>query len=1040
MQKYEPTQIETEVLAFWEKHKTYEKAKEKNTGKKRFYFLDGPPYTSGKMHIGLAWNKSMKDSILRYKRMNGVDVYDRAGYDMHGLPTENKTMEKLGLKSKDDIPAYGIKKFIEECRKLSIENMNIMSKDFERLGVWMDFKNAYQPIKPEFIDGEWWLIRKAFENHRLYEGQKVMHWCQNCATALAKHELEYQKDEDTSIFLKFKVIGRPDEYLLIWTTTPWTIPFNLGVMVHPELDYVRIRVDNEIWIVAKGLVGLFMGSIEKEYKIIREFKGEELNGLGYEHPLHDEIKIYDELKKKSAKVHTIVLSEEYVNLSAGTGLVHMAPGCGPEDYEIGHREGIPPFNNLDEFGVFPEGMGKFKGWSAKNDDQKFIEEFERKGCLVASSPVEHDYAHCWRCKKPVIFRTTKQWFFKVEDLKNKMKELNKNVYWVPDWAGSRWFDSWLENLRDNSITRQRYWGTPVPIWKCKCGQYKVIGSIKELQAEAGKVPKDLHKPYIDEVTIKCSCGDHMHRIPDILDVWIDAGTNSWTALNYPTDTKLFEELFPADFILEGKDQIRGWFNLLLVASMISMDKHPYKAVYMHGFTNDSQGRKMSKSLGNIISPYEVIDKYGADCFRLYSISAASPGLDMNYNPEDLKAKYRNLNVLWNVHKFLLDFAKQLDKHPKKAKHDELDIPEKYIISRLNSSIKKVTELFESYRINEVPVVIEELFLDFSRDYIQLVRDKCNSGTDNQKETVLFVLHEVLMGILKLLSPICPLTTEAIYQNLIKEFKTMEESIHHFDWPKPDEKSIDTTLEQDFKLSQEIVQAVLFAREKIGLGQRWPLKDLFLHSKKKEVMEAIETMQDVIKKQTNIKQIHTRKVKVVYEVRSDYNKLGPRYGKLAPSIIAQLSLNSAESIMNHIEKSGSFKVTVNDKVYEIKEDDLIIEKKLPETLFDASTKHMDIFINKTLTKELEAEGYAREIGRRIQSQRKTAGLSKTDAIDLVVKTDEELKEMLKNWHDHIKEKVGAKKLGIMTEEPEKEFKFRSKEKVKKKEFDIYFNRV
>ncbi|MFH1440161.1 MAG: class I tRNA ligase family protein, partial [Candidatus Woesearchaeota archaeon] len=467
-------QIEEEILELWKTNDTHAKIKKKNGLGKRFYFLDGPPYTSGRVHLGTAWNKSLKDCVLRYKRMKGFNVWDRAGYDMHGMPTAQAVQKELKLANKDKILEYGMDKFVRKCEEFSLKNMKIMNEDFKRLGVWMDFENAYYTIDPKYMESCWWLIKKADENKRLYLGEKTMHWCASCGTALAKHELEYKNITDKSIFLKFKILGSENEYLIIWTTTPWTIPFNLGVMVNPELEYVKIRLNIneekiEQWIIAKGLVGVFMGSVVgKKYDIVEEFKGDKLEGIKYRHPLHDMVpEVYDELDKNHDKTFSVVLSEEYVDLSAGTGLVHMAPGCGPEDYEVGHKNGIPPFNNLNEEGIFPDNMGVFARWTAKKDDKKFIEEFNKIGALIETTDVEHDYAHCWRCKEPVIFRTTKQWFFRIEDLKENMRELNKDIYWNPEFAGSKSFDSWLNNLRDNGITRQRYWGTPLPIWKCE---------------------------------------------------------------------------------------------------------------------------------------------------------------------------------------------------------------------------------------------------------------------------------------------------------------------------------------------------------------------------------------------------------------------------------------------------------------------------------------------------------------------------------------------------------------------------------------------
>ncbi|MGV8171616.1 MAG: class I tRNA ligase family protein, partial [Candidatus Woesearchaeota archaeon] len=441
--------VESEILKFWEDNDTYKNVKHKGHGKQKFYWLQGPPYTSGRIHLGTAWNHALKDELLRYKRMRGFDVWDRGGYDMHGLPTESKVQKKFNLQTKKDIINFGLEKFSKECYMFSEENANIMSQDMWNMGIWLNNDNAYMPIHNSYMEGEWFLVKRAHEKNRLYKGSKVMTWCRDCETALAKHELEYKNVEDNSIFVKFKVSGKSDEYLIIWTTTPWTIPFNLAVMVNPELDYIRAKVhlDNgtETWIVASALAGVFInGVVNKPFDIIEEFKGDKLFGLGYEHPFHEYMP-YVELKKHSKKVHTVILSEEYVDTSAGTGLVHCAPGCGPEDFEVGKKYGIDPFNNIDELGVFPSETSRFSGLTAKKDDGLFIDILREMGALIETTFVEHEYAHCQRCHNPVIFRLTEQWFFKTEDIKDRMVEFNKGIYWYPDTAKNA-FDSWLKNL------------------------------------------------------------------------------------------------------------------------------------------------------------------------------------------------------------------------------------------------------------------------------------------------------------------------------------------------------------------------------------------------------------------------------------------------------------------------------------------------------------------------------------------------------------------------------------------------------------------
>ena len=1043
MEKYEPLIHEPEILKFWKDKRIYEKAKESNKGKKKFYFLDGPPYTSGKVHLGTAWNKSLKDSILRYKRMQGFDVLDRAGYDMHGLPTENATEKELGIKNKKEIKKFGVDKFTKACKDLSIRNMKIMNQDFQRLGVWMDFENAYQSVKKVFIDGEWWLVKKAHEKKRLYEGLRSMAWDWKDQTTLAKHELEYKNIKDKSIYVKMKVKGKNNEFLIIWTTTPWTIAFNLGIMVNPQLDYVKCKVNNEYWIVAKVLASAFISSIAgKKFDIVEEFKGKKLEGLEYQHPFYEELKEhYDKIKKYHPKTHTVVLSEEYVETSSGSGLVHMAPGCGPEDYEVGHRNNLPAWNLVKEDGTYGDDMGSFAGKHAIKDNQTFTEYLKKKNVVVAEQEVEHSYPHGQRSHQPVIFKATKQWFFKVEDIKESMIKENNKIRWVPK-AGYNAFNSWLENLRDNSISKQRYWGTPLPIWRNidDPDDYIVIGSTKELEKLSGKEVKEPHIPWIDEIIIEKDSKKYK-RVPDILDVWVDAGSASWNSLNFPLNQKDFKKYFPADFILEGKDQIRGWFNLLHVTSMLSMGKRSFNAVYMHGFINDAMGRKMSKSLGNYILPEEVIGKYGADTLRYYMISGTNPGLDLNYNFEDMKVKFRNLTVLWNLHNYLIDLANNSNTNPKdfKIRKDRFSTEEKYIFSKLNSTIRKATKLFEDYKLNETPLIVEELFLKLSRTYIQLTRDK---STSDDKKVVLYTVYNVLMEALKMFAPIAPLITEKVYQNLKKEFSLEEESIHHFEWPKYDEKLINKELENEMEGIGNILQTIFSLREKIQLGVRWPLQEAVIVTKDEKTIKAAEKLKEIIKKQANIKELDIQQSlpDIKLNIKADYSQLGPDFGKKAPQIIAKLTSESPEAILAHIEKEGKYTINLGKEKANIVKEHIIVTRQVPAPYVEGNFKNGFIYLNKDVDEELEAEGYVRELMRRVQELRKKAGLKKTDRISLFIKTDEELKDTLNNFYSAIKGKVGAQTLKISNLKPSKKHKYESKEKVRDKKFELFLDKV
>lgn len=1032
---YDHQKLEPEILKFWQENEVTEFLRKRNKKGKKFYFLQGPPYTSGHIHLGHAWNMGLKDMVLRYKRMNKFNVWDRMGYDMHGLPTEQKAMAGLGLKNKDDIEKFSVKKFMEECRKFCTEMMVKMDEDFQRLGATLDFSDPYQPIKQGFMEAEWWLIKQAHEKKRLYQGLRTMHWDAATQTAVAKHELEYKNVKDTSIYVKFQHESENKKYFIIWTTTPWTIPLNLAVMVNPELNYAEVAVDNkEVWIAAENLVDKVMEKAGvKKFKIIKKYKGSKLEGQSYIHPLGIKQHFPKDLQT-NPKLFTVLLSKEYVDDSSGTGLVHSAPGCGPEDYEVGYRNGIPPFNCVNEEGFF-ENFGSFTGWKAKTDDKKFIQALEDADCLLAKESYVHEYPHGERSHEPVIFRTTKQWFFKVEDLKDKMIAANKNIYWNPQSAKNA-FDSWLENLRDNSITKQRYWGTPVPIWQAHDGDYIVVGSVAELEKLSGQKVKDMHIPEIDKIIIKKN-GKEYKRIPDVLDVWIDAGTASWNCLNYPGNKGLFKTFFPADFILEGKDQIRGWFNLLMVASFLALEKPSFMNVYMNGFVTDVSGVKMSKSLGNIISPDELVEKHGADVLRYYMFQT-NAGEDINFSWDECKTKSRLLLVLWNTHKLLINLSRENGINPSMLKKVKLDREEKYIISRMNSTVKKVTALMEEYRLDETTAPLEEMYLELSRTYIQMVRDKSVLGTKEEKEACVYVIYLVMMELLKMFSIIAPFISEAMFQNMKDEFSLKEASITHYSWPRFDKKMIDLKLEQQMETAGEVIQAVLSAREKANLGLRWPVKELIVISSNDDVVRSVKALEEIIKRQTNVKSVKVMNnlPGLKSTIKANHSKIGPVFGKLSVEIVKKLLSDDAEKIVASLDKKGFYELSLQGKKVKITRDMVDVEKEVPELYKASEFRNGSVYLNTERTSELEAEGYARELMRNVQGLRKEAGLEKSDRIVLFVKASNEMEKMLKKFSSDIKEKVGADKLEFSLGKGKHSGEF----KVKKEEFKVWFDKV
>jgi len=1038
-EQYNPQQLEPEILAFWQKNKVVEKLRKRNQKGPKFYFLEGPPYTSGHIHLGHAWNMSLKDIVLRYKRMKKFNVWDRMGYDMHGLPTEQKTMAKLNLKNKEDIQKFGVKKFTVECKKFCVEMMEKMNEDFKRIGATLDLTNPYQPIAKEFMEAEWWLIKRAHEKKRLYQGLRTMHWDAATQTAVAKHELEYKQVKDTAIYVKFRHVKDAQKYFIIWTTTPWTIPLNLAIMVNPTLDYVEVQAGKEVWVIGKSLAEKVLTKAGfDDVKVLRECKGKELEGVKYIHPLAVDKFLPSDLQKNK-KLFTVLLTTEYVDASSGTGLVHCAPGCGPEDYEVGHLNHLPPFNCVNEEGYF-ENFGQFSGWKAKTDDRKFIEVIDAAGALLGKESYVHDYPYGERSHEPVIFRTTKQWFFRVEDLREKMLAANANIYWNP-LGGKNAFNSWLDNLRDNSITKQRYWGTPVPIWQADDGDYIVVGSVAELEELSGQKVKEMHIPDIDSITITKN-GKVYKRVADILDVWIDAGTASWNCLDYPTDTKTFELLFPADFILEGKDQIRGWFNLLMVASFLAFEKPSFKNVYMHGFVTDVNGVKMSKSLGNIISPYEVIDKHGADVLRYYT-GQTNAGEDINFSWEECAVKQRNLMILWNLQKLLLTLSAEIEYNPFTAKKPaDLGSEEKYIFSKLHTTIRSVTSLLEEYRLDEIIAPLEALFLELSRTYVQMVRDKSTIGTTDEREVCAYTLGRILLECLKMFSLIAPFISEAIYLNLKEAFKLKEESISHYAWPEADVKMIDPALEGQLEIVQSVITAASAAREKAKLSLRWPIKEVIVGSSNKDVITAVNSLRSILLSQINTKTITVAPLVkgMQQKIKPEYAKIGPAFGKLSTQIILRLAIDSAETVLKHIEEEGAYTFKLEGTEVRVTREMISIETTVPEPYTAADSKYGLVYVNTERNSALEAEGYAREITRQIQSARKNAGLRKTDEIELVLKVNTSLYSSLKQWVREIEEKVGAVAFDLGTDDPKKKYDQRQEFVVKSEKVVLWMRKA
>ncbi|MGI5964851.1 MAG: isoleucine--tRNA ligase [Candidatus Methanomethylophilaceae archaeon] len=952
---YSAPQIEKEIQQFWKDGDLYRKTKELRSEGKDFYFCDGPPYTTGKIHLGTAMNKTVKDILIRYWRMNGLNVRDQPGYDMHGLPIEVQVEKKIGVRSKKEIEEkIGIGKFVETCRKYALDLRAAMTEEFKKLGVWMDWDNPYQTLAPEYIESAWWTLSRAYERGLLTDDDRVVTWCPRCETALAEAEIEYWDENDPSVIVRMPVEGQ-DCSLLIWTTTPWTLPSNMAVAVHPDGDYAKVRFvkENEsedaIVLESQAEYVTKQGGYET-FEVLEKIKGKELEGTAYEPPFAVDA------VKRSEWVYKVVTAD-YVEKD-NTGLVHTAPGFGPDDYETGKRYGMIPFCPVGEDGRFTEDFPAMAGRKVRGVNDDVVKYLEETGKLFSAGRMMHRYGHCWRCKSPIIYRNTRQWFVKVPEVKEKMLEEIDGAKWVPDWAGESREKNWVEGAREWCISRQRYWGIPMPVWECPCGNRKVVGQYSELREGDGYTEgMDSHRPWIDGVTFECEkCGKTMHRVPDVLDVWFDSGVASWAQFGYPAKKEEFERWWPADFIVEAHDQTRGWFYSQLGAGVISFDRAPYREVMMHGWVLDPKGQKMSKSKGNVIEPLEIIEQTGADSLRYYLIKSNAPWEDTAFQKDGPKNARKILNTYWNVVNFASTYMNidgyDPEAHTAEEMKEYLRKEDLWMLSRTENMKKEVTAFMETRELHKVARSLENYIMeDLSRWYVRLVRDRTwteDEDSEKDKNASYFTLHYAIMNTAIVLAPVAPHISEEVYRHMGGTL----ESVHMEDWPSVNEDLIDGELERSMLLIQNIVEIIAAERAKMGSKLRWPLLRVCIRGKTEETDRCIQTFEGVLAQQANIKNIEY----VSPEKRPDYGDAS-------------------------------------------------------EVPFSEG----DVFVDFSVTPEIEAEGYARELIRRIQQMRKDMSLNVEQFINCDIKADGHLVSLLETWKDYIAAEVRATNL-IFTESP------------------------
>ncbi len=950
---YDAKGIEKDVQQYWRETDAYRKTKELRESGERFYFVDGPPYTTGAIHLGTAMNKTVKDILIRYWRMCGYNVRDQPGFDMHGLPIEVKVEKNIGVHSKKDIEALGIDKFVNTCKEFALDFHKDMTEQFKQLGVWMDWDKPYQTINLDYLESAWWTLSRADEKGLLKPASRVVTWCPRCETALAEAEIEYWDETDPSVMVRFPLEDGTAS-LLIWTTTPWTLAANMAVAVHPELDYARVRMrgakgeEDVIILEAQAEYVMQKGGYES-FEVLERMKGKDLEGLRYMPPFEVEAAPRTEWSWR-------VVTADYVE-NDNTGLVHTAPGHGPDDYETGKRYGIPPFCPVSEAGRYTDEFPPMTGKKVKTVADDVVRILTESGRIFNVGKIKHRYGHCWRCKSPIIYRNTRQWFVTVPDVKDEMLEEIDRVKWVPDWAGATRERNWVEGARDWCISRQRYWGIPMPVWECECGNRRVVGQYEELKEGDGYTEgMDTHRPWIDGVTFKCpECGRTMRRIPDVLDVWFDSGVASWADLGYPRRKDEFDKWWPPRFIVEAHDQTRGWFYSQLGAGVISFDRAPYDEVMMHGWVLDPKGQKMSKSLGNVIEPLEVIDQVGADSLRYYLIMTNAPWEDTAFQKDGPKNARKVLNTFWNVVNFA-DTYMLIDGYDP-SRHTLAEVApfmrdeDRWMVSRTQRMISAATEFLESRELHKLARTMTDYIMeDLSRWYVCLVRDRSWSESADQqkdKEAMYYTLWYAIMSTDLVLAPIAPHIAEEIYQHMGGE----KESVHMEDWPVADPSLVDDDIEHSTALVQNIVDVVAAERAKNASKLRWPLLQIFIRGNDADVNRAVKRFDGVLAAQANTKSL-------VYLGKDEI----PSAGSMEP---------------------------------------------VP---FDEGT----LFIDFTVTPEIEAEGYAREVIRRIQQMRKDLKLNVEQFIDCTIAAEPRMAELLGTWSDHISNEVRAKTLSFATE--------------------------
>lgn len=1000
LEKGKISEVEGKILAKWKEENILEKTIENRKDNETWVFYDGPIYANAKPGIHHVLAKTIKDSFCKYKTMKGYKVLRKIGLDTHGLPIEVNVEKKLGFKTKADIEKFGIENFCRECNNataLNIDEVNLLT---DNMGQFIDSRHPYVTCSNEFIESEWWLIKEIDKKGLIYYGNKVLPYCPRCGTELSANEVGqgYQEDSVNTVIVPFK-IKDSDTYFLVWTTTPWTLMANVALCVNPDLEYIKVSSMGYKFIVAKSLANKVLGD---DFEVLETYKGTDLVGTNYE-----QLMPFAEVEGKCFEV----VADSYVTSEDGTGIVHIAPAYGEDDNRVCKENGIGFVNPVGKDGCYTTGPWKGTLVTDKDLEIEIIKWLKENDKLFKKIKLTHDYPHCWRCHSPLIYYSKPAWYIRTTEYKDKILEANKTVSWHPDYVGTKRFNNWLENMVDWGISRNRYWGCPMPIWICSsCGEKHVIGSIKELDdMKVGDIDvknMELHRPYIDEVHIKCpKCNGIMNRVTDVMDVWFDSGAMPYAQFHYPFENKeLFESQFPADFIAEGVDQTRGWFNSLICISTIVSGVSSFKNVVVNDMVLDSNGKKMSKSTGNIIDPIKIMEEYGADTVRWYMLYASPVWTPLKFDVEGLKEVHSKFfNPLRNSYNFFAIYAnadKITDINTCRVEYNDREDIDKWLLSKYNKLIKEVTEAYDEYDLNKVVKLITDFTsIDLSNWYIRRNRDRFwDNLMTTSKKSVYMTTYEVLEGLSKLIAPIASYTAEEIYTNL-----TGNISVHLSDFPICNEELIDLKLEEKMDLVRDLISIGRNVREESKIKVRQPISEILLDKKKEKVIGELTSL---IKEELNVKEvIYTDDLSTYmnFMVKPNFKEVGKIFGKNIKEFSDKLLELSNEDI-NKLENNESIKMSIDNTTYDITKDMVDIRISSKEGFKAMVVGNNFVILNTVITKELENEGLARETISKVQQLRKTMNFDITDRINMYIDATSEYKENIKDYLDMIKDET------------------------------------